>query len=200
MVRAAAVASPAARLLARPIREGVPVIVEETLTYLEMTSPGELVPGRPPPAPVDMERHDHTSLALLRSTYARIGAPHGWATRPAWSDAQWREWLSRPEVQPWLARVGGEVAGMVELTLHPGAEVGIQVFGLVPEFVGRGFGGHLLTLGTRLAWEARHPGGRPTSRVWLVTSSRDHPHAKPNYQRRGFRPFRTEQRRRELPD
>jgi RimJ/RimL family protein N-acetyltransferase len=176
------------------------VLVEETLTYLEMTSPDQLVPGRLPPAPVDLERHHRASLPLLRSTYARIGAPHDWVTRPAWSDAQWEERLSRPGVQPWLARVGGEVAGMVELELQPGGDVGIVVFGLVPEFVGKGFGGHLLTLGTRLAWEAEHPDGTPTRRVWLLTSSRDHPHAKPNYQRRGFRAFRTEQRRREIPE
>ena len=175
------------------------MLVDETLTYLEMTAPDQLVPGRPSPIPIDMERHDRASLPLLRSTYARIGAPHGWVTRPAWSDGQWEEWLSRPGVQPWLARVGGEVAGMVELELQPGGDVGIVVFGLVPEFVGKGFGGHLLTLGTRLAWEAEHSDGTPTRRVWLVTSSRDHPHAKPNYERRGFRTFRTEQRRREIP-
>jgi GNAT superfamily N-acetyltransferase len=175
------------------------VLVEETLTYLEMTSPDQLVAGRLPATPLSMERHDRASLPLLRSTYARIGAPHGWVTRPAWSDAQWAEWLSRPGVQPWLARVGGEVAGMVELELQPGGEVGIVVFGLVPELVGKGYGGHLLTLATRLAWEAEHPGGTPTTRVWLLTSSRDHPHAKPNYERRGFRAYRTERRRREIP-
>jgi GNAT superfamily N-acetyltransferase len=171
-------------------------MTEETITYLEMTAPDQLVPGRRPPAPIDLERHGLASLPLLRSTYARIGAPHGWSVRPAWSDAQWRERLSGPGVQPWLARVGGEVAGMVELELQPGNEVGIVVFGLVPELVGKGFGGHLLTLGTRLAWEAGHPDGKPTSRVWLQTSSLDHPHAMPNYRRRGFRPFRTEQRQR----
>jgi RimJ/RimL family protein N-acetyltransferase len=175
------------------------VLVDETLTYLEMASPDQLVPGRPPPAPIDMERHDRASLPLLRSTYARIGARHGWATRPAWSDAQWAEWLSHPGVQPWIARIAGEVAGMVELELQPGGDVKIMVFGLVPEFVGKGFGGHLLTLGTRLAWEAEHADETPTRRVWLLTSSRDHPHAKPNYERRGFRPFRTEQRRHEIP-
>ena len=105
------------------------MLVDETITYLEMTAPDQLVPGRLPPAPIDMERHDRASLPLLRSTYARIGASHGWVTRPAWSDVQWHEWLSRPGVQPWLARIGGQVAGLVELELQPHAEVGIVVFG-----------------------------------------------------------------------
>jgi RimJ/RimL family protein N-acetyltransferase len=174
------------------------VLVEGTISYLELTDPDQLAPGRLPPAPIDLERHDRASLPLLRSTYARIGAPHGWVTRPAWSDAQWEEWLSGPGVQPWIARVGGEVAGMVELELQPGGDVGIVVFGLAPELVGKGFGGHPLTLGTRLAWAAEPPDGTPTRGVWLQTSSRDHPHARSNYLRRGFRAFRTEQRRREV--
>jgi hypothetical protein len=40
---------------------------------------------------------------------------------------------------------------------------------------------HLLTVGTRLAWELGPLGGVRVRRVWLHTSSRDHPHAKPNY-------------------
>jgi GNAT superfamily N-acetyltransferase len=176
------------------------VLVEETVTYLEMTAPDQLVPGRPPPTPIDLERLDPTSLPLLRSTYARIGAPHAWVGRSAWSDAQWEAWLSRPGRQPWIARVDGEVAGMVELELQSGGDVEIVVFGLVPEFVGRGFGSHLLTLGARLAWAAEHPDRAPTRRVWLHTSSRDHPNALPNYQRRGFRAYRTERRRRDIPE
>lgn len=98
-----------------------------------------------------------------------------------------------------MARIGGEVAGVVELDAQSEGDVEIVVLGLVPEFVGKGFGGHLLTLATQLAWEAKSPDGTPTRRVWLHTSSRDHPHAMPNYERRGFRPFRTEQRQREVP-
>jgi GNAT superfamily N-acetyltransferase len=88
---------------------------------------------------------------------------------------------------------------MVELRSQSGGEVEITIFGLVPEFVGRGFGGQLLTLATRLAWEAEHPDGTATNRVWLHTSSRDHANAQPNYERRGFRVVRSERRHREVP-
>jgi GNAT superfamily N-acetyltransferase len=94
--------------------------------------------------------------------------------------------------------VGGEVTGLVELEVQPGGEVEIAVFGLVPEFVGKGFGSHLLTLATLLAWNAEPVDGVAVRRVWLHTSSRDHPHARPNYERRGFRAFRTERRQREI--
>jgi GNAT superfamily N-acetyltransferase len=175
------------------------MIVEETITSLEMTSPDQLRPGRRPPAPLELEPGELSVLPLLRSTCVRVGEPHGWISRPAWSQEQWERWLARPGVQAWIARVGGEVAGVVELASQPGGEVEITIFGLVPEFVGRGFGGHLLTLAVRLAWEAEHPDGEATRRVWLHTSSRDHAHAQTNYERRGFRVFRTEHRRREVP-
>ncbi len=164
----------------------------ETITCLEMTSPSQLVAARPPPAPLELEAVDDASASVVRSTYVRIGAPHGWIGRTGWSDAQWAEELSLPGVKAWLARVDGEVAGFVELEAESNGDVGIVVFGLAPEFVGRGFGGAFLTLATRLAWEAMAPAGTSTSRVWVQTSSRDHLHARANYERRGFRVFRVE--------
>jgi GNAT superfamily N-acetyltransferase len=176
------------------------VIVEEVVTSLEMTSESDLVPARPPPEPVELVRAGAAEVEEVRRTCARIGEPHGWVTRPAWTAAQWDSWLRRPGVQVWLARVGGEPAGLVDLVAQDGGDVEIAVFGLVPEMVGRGFGGHLLTEGTRLAWRARHPAGGATRRVWLQTSSRDHPHAIVNYERRGYRRTGSEQRRRVVPD
>lgn len=175
------------------------MFIDVTITHLEMTSPDQLVPGRPPPAPLQLAELDRGSLELLRSTYCRVGAPHHWITRVAWSEDQWVELLSRPDVHPWIVRVGGEVAGMVEFAEQSGGDVEIAVFGLVPEFVGMGFGGRALTVGTRLAWTTGQHGGPPARRVRLHTSSLDHPHALRNYQRRGFRPFRVEHKQREMP-
>jgi GNAT superfamily N-acetyltransferase len=175
------------------------MILQQTITWLEMTSPDELRPGRAPPAPVELQLAEASLVPLLRATSDRVGEPHGWTSRPAWSQAQWAEHLARPEVRAWLARVGGEPAGLIELESRPGEEVELTVFGLVPELVGRGFGGHLLTLGTRLAWETRHPGGAATRRVWLHTASSDHANALPNYRARGFRVVRTEVRRKQVP-
>lgn len=78
---------------------------------------------------------------------------------------------------------------MVTCDLHSGNEAEIASFGLLPEFVGKGLGGFALTLGVRQAW-ALAPS---VTRVWLHTSSLDHPRALANYHRRGFRTFKTEQ-------
>ena len=141
-----------------------------------------------------MEQVGPAAAPLVRATYGRIGAPHGWVGRSAWSDDQWQNELARPGVQAWIARVGGDVAGLIELEAESNGDVGIVVFGLAPESVGRGFGGALLTLATQLAWKAEPPGGGRPRRVWVQTSSRDHPHALQNYMRRGVSPFRTERR------
>jgi GNAT superfamily N-acetyltransferase len=137
-----------------------------------------------------MEEVGPAAAPVLRSTYVRIWAALASGGRTAWSDTQWEEELARPGVRAWLARVGGDVAGFVELEAEPSGDVGIVVFGLVPEFVGRGFGGAFLTLATETAWKLTSRGGSSTKRVWVQTSSGDHPHALPNYERRGFRPFR----------
>jgi len=167
-------------------------MLDETVTHLEMTSPRQLVTGRPAPARLVMKEVGLTTAPMVRSTYARIGAPHGWTGRSAWSDAQWEQELSRPGIRVWTVSVDAEVVGLVELEAQSNGDVGIVVFGLVPEFVDRGFGGAFLSLATQLAWELTSPDGAATTRVYVQTSSRDHPHAIPNYERRGFRTFRTE--------
>jgi GNAT superfamily N-acetyltransferase len=175
------------------------MIVEQTVTWLEMTAPDELRPGRLPPAPVELEPVDRSRVPLLREINNRVGEPHGWTSRLAWSEGQWGEHLAKPGVRAFVALVGGEPAGLIELEARPGGEVEITVFGLVPEFVGRGFGGHLLTRAVRLAWDARPPEGTPTRRVWLHTASTDHGNALPNYLGRGFRVVRSEVRRKQVP-
>jgi GNAT superfamily N-acetyltransferase len=177
--------------------------VVETVTFMEMTSPEQLRPSRRAPAPMSMDKVDVASASLLRSTFDRVGAPYNWPSRrtgpDAWSDERWRARLLQPGVHAWTPKVDSEIAGMVELQVQRGGEVEITVLGLVPEFIGKGFGGHLLTIATSLAWEAEPLGGVPIQRLWLHTSSLDHPHAMPNYLGRGFRKVRNERRSREIP-
>lgn len=97
----------------------------ETITCLEMTSPSELVPGRPQPARLKMQKGGSAAAPVVRATYVRIGAPHGWTGRSDWSDAQWEEELSRPGIHAWIARVDEDVAGFVELEAESSGDVGI---------------------------------------------------------------------------
>ncbi|WP_214412158.1 GNAT family N-acetyltransferase [Sphaerisporangium fuscum] len=162
---------------------------EEIVTYLEMTDPAQL---RTVPAVdgVSLEWVDRDSPAIP-VMLARIGAPYGWKSASR-SEEEWAEWLSHPLRKYWLIKHGTDDAGIVDIEPHPGGEVEITTFGLAPEYVGRGLGGYALTLAIQQAWRFPRPDGEPVRRVWLHTSSMDHPNALPNYERRGFRPYRTE--------
>ncbi|WP_067462102.1 GNAT family N-acetyltransferase [Actinomadura macra] len=155
--------------------------MQETITYLEMTSPDDLVPARP--AAVTLEP---AGPSLTRDLTLRVGTPYQWVSS-AWSDDQWDDYLSRPH-HSW-AITATEPAGLARYAVEDD-EVEITTFGLLPEWIGRGIGGHALTLTIRKAWEL----APATRRVWLHTSTLDHPHALPNYQKRGLRPYRTEAR------
>jgi GNAT superfamily N-acetyltransferase len=160
----------------------------EVLTYLEMTHPDQLRAAPPvrglhlAPAEGDPRR--------IRAVQECIASRHHW-TRLGWSDAQWDDWLADGRRRHWFIRVDDRIAGIVELELHGEDEIEIGVFGLTPEHIGRGLGGHALTLTTALAWAARPPAVSDVRRVWLYTSELDHPGALPNYRRRGFTVYRT---------
>jgi GNAT superfamily N-acetyltransferase len=77
-------------------------------------------------------------------------------------------------------------AGYFELREHDDGSAEIAYFGLLPAFIGRGWGKYLLTRATQAAWELG------PNRVWLHTCTLDHPSALPNYLKRGFRPVRSE--------
>ena len=91
-----------------------------------------------------------------------------------------------PEVRVWVMRVRDQLAGYFELEWRPDTSVEIAYFGLVPEFIGRGLGKHLLTRAVQEAWRLG------ATRVWLHTCTLDGPAALPNYVARGFTPFKTE--------
>src|SRR5262245_12786059 len=143
----------------------------EVVTFLEMTGPDQLLPSR---AVDGLTLRAADDEALVRATIVRVGAPYRWPSA-GWGDPAWAEWFADPRHRSFLLRSGWDVVGVVETMVHPPREVEIISFGLVPEFVGTGLGGHALTLAVRLAWDLDHPALDEVSRVWLHTSTLDHP-------------------------
>jgi GNAT superfamily N-acetyltransferase len=93
-----------------------------------------------------------------------------------------------------VAYVAGTPAGYIELGKHPTNEVEIIYFGLLPQFIGQGLGGHLLTVGVQRAW------AMGATRVWVHTCSLDGSYAYKNYASRGFTLYDTQVAWQELPD
>jgi GNAT superfamily N-acetyltransferase len=155
-------------------------------TYLEMRSPGELrSAASPQPAP-PIERLADCSVELFRRLYREVGRAYHWTDRLGWTGEDIRAYLDTPGVSIWLMSWETTPAGYFELREHEDGSVEIAYFGLLPEFIGRGWGKYLLTRAVQSAWQLG------PNRVWLHTCTLDHPAALPNYIKRGFRPFREE--------
>jgi GNAT superfamily N-acetyltransferase len=140
-----------------------------------------------------LERLEECPVSFFRYLYAEVGRAYHWTDRLSWTDQQVQEHVADPGVSLWLLTSGAAPAGYFELHSGNDRSVEIAYFGLLPEFVGRGWGGYLLTQAVETAW-AMQP-----DRVWLHTCTLDHPAALPNYLRRGFHPVREEVYTTELP-
>jgi GNAT superfamily N-acetyltransferase len=156
-------------------------------TYLELRDPGELHPARIDDLPVRVERVEECPPSFWRFLYSEVGRRYHWVDRLGWTDQDILNYLHDPSVSLWLLTVAGAPAGYFELRRDPDDAFEVAYFGLLKEFTGRGFGAYLLTEAVERAWALG------ATRVWLHTSTLDHPAALPNYLKRGFQVFRTEE-------
>ncbi|HKW46805.1 MAG TPA: GNAT family N-acetyltransferase [Gemmatimonadaceae bacterium] len=159
--------------------------MEVVRTYLELNTPGALN-AAPLPSGARVVLRDPCPPADYRRLYSKVGAAWRWRDRLVWDDAVLAAHLASPDIFIWELLVGDESAGYFELRRSGDAEIELAYFGLMPAFIGRGFGGALLTRAVEEAWALG------AQRVWLHTCTLDSPHALPNYRARGFRDYRTE--------
>ena len=157
-----------------------------TTYFLEMHSTSQLKPKPDNPGLVLMET-EIKQFGFNRFLYQLVGEAWQWVDKQNWSDAQWRAWAESDDVRTWVAYHEGSPAGYFELHWQEPGDVEIAYFGLAPAFIGRGFGGYLLSQAVEQAWT--FPG---VKRVWVHTCDLDHPSALANYQARGFEIFKTE--------
>ncbi|WP_435246292.1 GNAT family N-acetyltransferase [Streptomyces sp. NRRL F-5630] len=166
--------------------------VDVTTWHLEQTSPQDAGPLVPAPEGVRVVRAEIVSPELSRFLYTAVGQDVTWTDRLGWDHARWTKELEG--TQTWIAYERGTPAGYAELAAREDdGSVELVYFGLIPAFRGRRIGAHLLSYATARAWDLAGPDGR----VWLHTCSKDGAHARTNYERRGFRVYRTEVEREE---
>ncbi|MDA0745059.1 MAG: GNAT family N-acetyltransferase [bacterium] len=163
-------------------------------TYLQMTDRTELQPARSPATPFHLVRVEIPCPEFNRFLYIAVGTNWFWYTRLSWDYDKWLAYLNRPQLETWVAYISGTPAGYFELEMQKQNDVEIAYFGILPGFLGKGLGGALLTSAITRAWDMG------ANRVWVHTCTLDHPHALQNYQARGFRIYRTEEKPEDLPD
>lgn len=177
-------------------------MVDKLVTFLEMTSPDQLRPAAPVAGLEIVRATDPAGVdaARIRALHDVVATSHHWSSL-ALSDEQWRRRLEDPDASHWIVTVDGTEIGWASLEVTDDHGVEIASFGLRPEVAGRGYGGASLTELVRRAWTSLLPPAEhaPTSpvgrRVWLHTSSWDHPRALANYLARGFTVTRRELQR-----
>lgn len=168
--------------------------VDVTITYLEMTSISQLRPRKINDNDFKISEVKIPLPEYNRFFYTAVGGDYYWVDRLKWNHKQWLDWLQRPEVHTWAAYYQGTPAGYFELEEQPDNNVEVAYFGLIPQFSGRGLGGHLLTVTIEKAWALG------AQRVWVHTCSLDSPAALQNYEARGFRVYREDSYTAELPE
>jgi GNAT superfamily N-acetyltransferase len=156
--------------------------IEVTITHLQMFSLSDLRPS--PPTAMQLIQAEVPCPELNRFLYTSVGGPWYWIDRLPWTYAEWTDYLDRDELTTWVGYWKGTPAGFFELHQQDG-EVEIAYFGLLPQFIGQGLGGDLLTRAIRQAWTLQ------PNRVWVYTCNLDGPAAIHNYTARGLKPYRT---------
>ena len=154
--------------------------------YLEMQAAADIC-AKPLPADLLVMECAIKQYPFNRFLYQLVGGPWGWTDKLVWRDEQWLELIESAAHRTWVAYHHGAIAGYYELQRDLDGAVEILYFGLVEAFIGKGFGGPLLTHALQSAWA--WPG---TRRVWVHTCTLDHPQALANYQARGLQLYRQE--------
>lgn len=164
--------------------EKPPEPIPVTVTYLEMREPPPL-PAVPPPAVRHaLFRAQHPPVHFYRYLYDTIGRQWHWVDRRRLSDDALAKIIQDEQVEIYVLYVEGVPAGYAELDFRSlPAVADLAYFGLVPDFIGRGFGRWLL------AWSIEEMWMREARRVTVNTCTLDHPSALPLYQRMGFQPY-----------
>ena len=159
---------------------GTPGTVAVTVTYLQMTSPEQVLSAPGWSEAADVRRCERPDVAFYRYLYDSVGAGWGWYERRLLTDRALAEVLHHEAVEVFVLYVRDAPAGYVEFDRRVEHEVEIAYFGLMPGYIGRGLGAAFLGWALRRAWSYR------PRRVWLHTCSLDHPIALSVYRRAGF--------------
>ena len=161
--------------------------LDTVITFLEMT---ERTARQPRPAPLG-------KLAILRAEtptrsfylwlYRAVGKDWNWTDRLVWPDDELLSVIHDAGIEIIVLYIGGVPAGFAELDFRREGTCELALFGLLPEYIGRGLGGYFLDWIIDATWR---PG---IARVLVDTNVRDHPRALAMYQKAGFRVVRREQ-------
>jgi len=124
---------------------------------------------------------------LNKFFYKQIGKNYHWVDRLVWTDKNWIEYVSSPNLFTFVLKNNDDIAGFFELMYHKDKlETEIAYFGLLKEYFGKKLGGYMLSEAIKKSFSYN------VKRVWAHTCSLDHKNALKNYLSRGMKIYNTE--------
>lgn len=161
-------------------------LIETTVTYLEMLSPPDAPAFHAPPAKLALLRLERPSVGFYLYLYDAVGRDWTWVNRKHMGESELSAIIQDDRVEVYVLYVGGVPAGYAELDRRQEPDIELAYFGLIPEFIGRGFGRYFLDWAIRQAWSYG------PERLWVNTCTEDHHRALPLYQKLGFQAYAQE--------
>lgn len=167
--------------------------IDVTTTFLEMLSPKHFKPKILNRDDVWVEKVQIPTPVINHFFFVNVGRPWKWYSRLEWTLSDWKKLVEKETVTTWIGYIKGSPFGYIEL-VRQAESVEIAFFGLLPQYIGMGLGGFLLSEAIRLSWEI---GPR---RVWVHTCTLDHKYALNNYLARGLTIYDKKQKTEQVPD
>lgn len=154
-----------------------------TVTFLEMHEPKEF------PVLLAGTRFEilkkPVSVNEYRKYYYGVGEKHFWLDRMVMPDEELFKKINADNIDIYVFYVKDQPAGYIEF-IKEEKFVEILYFGLMPEFIGKGFGKYFLQWVIAKAWSYK------PEWIQLNTCTLDHPNALGTYKKAGFTEVRTE--------
>ena len=155
--------------------------------YLEIKSLNQLLEIKKPRGNYSLNQILPNDFQLNKFFYKQIGKKHQWLDRLIWTDKNWIEYFSNPNLFTFILKNNEEIAGFFELIYHKNrSEIEIAYFGLLKEYFGQKLGGYMLSEAIKKSFSFN------VKRVWVHTCSLDHKNAIKNYLSRGMKIYSTE--------
>ncbi len=151
-------------------------------TYLEMFEDPKL--GLPSiDINISIEKHSPT-VDEYRELFIEVGKNWLWSSRLVISKEELESIITDKDVEIYLFKVNGTIAGYLELDRRFKNDIEIAFLGLMTDFIGKGLGKYLLHRAIQKSWSYN------PKRLWLHTCKLDHPNALELYKKAGFKVYK----------
>ena len=161
-------------------------MIEIKRFYLQIRSLEELNKVKKPSKSLKVEKSSN-NFQLNKFFYREIGKRHRWVDRLSWSNDTWINYLSNKNLYTCVLKKNDDLVGYYEKIYYEESnEFEIAYFGIMEEYIGKGYGGFLLSEALESCLKEK------VRRIWVHTCSLDHENAIKNYLARGMKLYKEE--------